>query len=149
MVRGNGCDDIMHVKRRGVWNMPIMPIMRRHGVSSTVTWEDAGNTKCCCVTGGDACVQSAVYRDARQLGCKRTTWTASTKKIKKIRSDITPDPGGHRPQRPCAQGRTYAKQDQPQASAPGQNQNQSIIVSSTAAFEQLPLQPHSTCTNPL
>ena len=43
------------------------------------------------------------------------------KKKKKGRSDITPDPGGHRPQRPCAQGRTYAKQDQPQASAPGQN----------------------------
>ena len=32
------------------------------------------------------------------------------KKKKKNRSDITPDLGGHRPQRPCAQGRTYAKQ---------------------------------------
>ena len=45
-------------------------------------------------------------------------------KEKKNRSDITPDPGGHRPQRPCAQGRTYAKQDQPRASAPGQNRTQ-------------------------
>ena len=26
---------------------------------------------------------------------------------KEIRSDITPDPGGHRPQRACAQGQTY------------------------------------------
>ena len=33
-----------------------------------------------------------------------TSW--KFKKIKKNRSDITPDPGGHRPQRPCAQGRT-------------------------------------------
>ena len=39
---------------------------------------------------------------------------------KKKRSDITPDPGGHRPQRPWAQGRTLAKQDQAQTSAPGQ-----------------------------
>ena len=30
-------------------------------------------------------------------------------KQKKNRLDITPDPGGHRPQRPCAQGRTRAK----------------------------------------
>ena len=37
---------------------------------------------------------------------------------KKKRSDSTPDPGGHRPQRPYAQGRTRAKQDQAQASAP-------------------------------
>ena len=43
-------------------------------------------------------------------------------KKKEIRSDITPDPGGHRPQRPCAH--TYAKQDQPQASSPGQNRTQ-------------------------
>ena len=43
---------------------------------------------------------------------------------KKIRSDITPDPGVHRPQRTCAQGRACVKQDQPQASAPGQNQTQ-------------------------
>ena len=46
------------------------------------------------------------------------------KKEKKNRSDITPDPGGHWPQRPCAQGRTCAKQDQAQASAPGQNRTQ-------------------------
>ena len=29
------------------------------------------------------------------------------KNQQKNRSDITPDPGGHRPQRPCAQGRTH------------------------------------------
>ena len=46
------------------------------------------------------------------------------KNSKKHRSDITPDPGGHRPQRPCAQGRTCAKQDQAQASAQGQNRTQ-------------------------
>ena len=37
-------------------------------------------------------------------GCKK-------KKKKKKKSDITPDPGGHRPQRPCAQGRTCAEQE--------------------------------------
>ena len=46
------------------------------------------------------------------------------KNSKKHRSDISPDPGGHRPQRPCAQGRTCAKQDQAHASAPGQNRTQ-------------------------
>ena len=40
---------------------------------------------------------------------------------KKYRPDITPYPGGHRPQHPCAQGRTRAKQDQAQSSASGQN----------------------------
>ena len=49
---------------------------------------------------------------------------------KKINSsDITPDPGGHHghsPQRPCAQGRTRAKHDPAQASAPGQNWTRSI-----------------------
>ena len=30
---------------------------------------------------------------------------------KKKQIDTTPDPGGHRPQHPCAQGRTRAKQD--------------------------------------
>ena len=44
---------------------------------------------------------------------------------KKKRSDVTPDPGGHRPQCPCAQGRTCAKQDQAQTGAPGQMQNRS------------------------
>ena len=41
------------------------------------------------------------------------------KKKKHNRSDITPDPGGLRPHRPYAQGRTRAQQDQVQASAPG------------------------------
>ena len=54
----------------------------------------------------------------------KNTHAPAAKINKKNRSDITPDPGGHRPQRPCAQGRTYAKQDQPQASAPGQNRTQ-------------------------
>ena len=30
---------------------------------------------------------------------------------KKNESDITPNPGGHRPQLPCAQGRTCAEQE--------------------------------------
>ena len=42
------------------------------------------------------------------------------------RSEITADPGGHRPQHPCAQGRTRAKQDQAQASAPGQNRTRFV-----------------------
>ena len=42
----------------------------------------------------------------------------------KDRSDIMPNQGGLRPQRPCAQGRTCAKQDQAQASAPGQNRSE-------------------------
>ena len=42
------------------------------------------------------------------------------------RSDITPDPGGHWPQRPCGQGRTCAKQDQPRASVQGQNRTQFV-----------------------
>ena len=46
--------------------------------------------------------------------------------IVKNRSGITPDPGGHRSQCPCAQGRTRAKQDQAQASSPGQNQTRSV-----------------------
>ena len=50
--------------------------------------------------------------------------TQSPEGKKKKNSDITPDQGGHRPQRPCAQGRTCAKRDQAQASAPGQNRTQ-------------------------
>ena len=46
---------------------------------------------------------------------------------KKNRSDITPDPGGHRPQRPCAQGRTRVKQDQAQASARRLNRRQRVV----------------------
>ena len=42
---------------------------------------------------------------------------------KKQRSGITTDPSGHRPQRPCAQGRTCAKQEQAPGAAPGQIQN--------------------------
>ena len=67
--------------------------------------------------------------------CESSHWQASCmglwcmcyleKKGQKRRSDITPDPGGHWPQRPCAQGQTRAKQDQAQASAPGQNRTRS------------------------
>ena len=53
-------------------------------------------------------------------GCKRMH------NQNKNRSHITPDPGGHRPQRPCAQGRTCAKQDQAQASAPGQSRTEFV-----------------------
>ena len=56
--------------------------------------------------------------------CVRLVCVSLRFKKKKNRPDITPDPGGHRPQRPCAQGRTCAKKDQPQASASGQNQTQ-------------------------
>ena len=63
----------------------------------------------------------AVPKQSTSLGLAKKE---AGKKIKINRSDITLDPGGHRSQRPCAQGRTYAKQDQPQASAPGQNRTQ-------------------------
>ena len=43
-----------------------------------------------------------------------------------IISNIMPDTGRHRQQHPCAQGRTRAKQDQAQASAPGQNRIRSV-----------------------
>ena len=49
-------------------------------------------------------------------------WKRKEKNI----SDIMPDPGGHRPQRPYAQGLARAKQDQAQASAPRQNQARSV-----------------------
>ena len=55
-----------------------------------------------------------------ELPCSKS----GLKKKEKNRSDNTPDPGGHRPQCPCAQGRTCAKQDQAQASALGQNRTQ-------------------------
>ena len=42
---------------------------------------------------------------------------------KRKRSGITPHPGGHRPQRPCAQRRTRAKQEKVQGAAPGQTKN--------------------------
>ena len=61
----------------------------------------------------------ATYTPGSQVGTGRGV-------KKKNRSDITPDPGGHRPQRLCAQGRTCAKQDQVQASAPGQNRTQFV-----------------------
>ena len=46
-----------------------------------------------------------------QLGSRRK---------KKIRSDVTPNPGELRPQRPYAQRQTCAKQEQAQASTPEQ-----------------------------
>ena len=45
---------------------------------------------------------------------------------KKNRLDTTPYPSGHRPQRPCAQKRTRAKQDRAHANAPGQNRTRSV-----------------------
>ena len=43
---------------------------------------------------------------------KASAEATALKPVKKqtTRSDITPDSGGHRPQHPCAQGRTCAKQ---------------------------------------
>ena len=46
-------------------------------------------------------------------------------------SDITPDPGGHRPQRPCAQGRTCAEQDYAQEAAPAQTKDQTVGKATT------------------
>ena len=63
-----------------------------------------------------------VLQQGRDVRCGRH----QVMEKKKNRSDITPDPGGHRPQRPCAPGRTRAKQDQAQESDPGQNQTRSV-----------------------
>ena len=70
-----------------------------------------------------ACMRTDYQADA----CDQTqVATMELCRGKKNRSDITPDPGGHRSQRPCAEGRTRAKQDQVQVSAPGQNQTRSV-----------------------
>ena len=53
------------------------------------------------------------------------------KKIYIYISDITPDPGGRRPQRPCAQGRTSAKQEQAQEAAPAQTKDQTVGKATT------------------
>ena len=42
------------------------------------------------------------------------------------------DPGGHRPQRPCARGWTCAKQEQAQGVAPGQIQNRTAGGTTTS-----------------
>ena len=67
------------------------------------------------------------FRAGGVHGAPPATWQCSSIGIEKKnnRSDITPDPDGHRPQRPYAQGRTRAKQDQVRASAPGQSQTRS------------------------
>ena len=44
----------------------------------------------------------------------------------KNKSDITPNPSGHGPQRPCAQGRTCTEQEYAQGAAPGQIKNQTV-----------------------
>ena len=46
-------------------------------------------------------------------------------------SDITPDPGGYRPQRPCAQGRTCAEQEEAQEAAPAQTKDQTVGKATT------------------
>ena len=71
------------------------------------------------------CAKMCQHRRGRGLaGAWMQTTHQAGKKKNNNRSDITPDPAGHRPQRPCAQGRTCAKQAQPQASALGQNRTQ-------------------------
>ena len=39
---------------------------------------------------------------------------------------MTPDPGGHRPQCPCAQGRTCAEQEEAQGAAPAQTKDEIV-----------------------
>ena len=79
-------------------------------------------------TTSHACIHGALHPCIMTSTNLNSPWpkaqTATSTKKKKTGSDITPDPGGHWPQRPCAQGRTHVKQDQPQASAPGQNRTQ-------------------------
>ena len=52
------------------------------------------------------------------------------KKIK-TKSDIMPNPSGHRPQRPCAQGRTCAEQELAQGAAPGQTKDWTVRRATT------------------
>ena len=110
------------------------PVIQIGGLASeTCTQGRCGHGMMSVVRHDDACVSlfmlemGAVTNACLGMAC----WTIDLcsahvfeKKENKNRSDITPDPGGNRPQRPCAQGRTFAKQDQPQASAPGQNRTQ-------------------------
>ena len=63
-------------------------------------------------------------------------------------------PGGHRLQRPCAQGRTRAKQDPAQASAPGRNRTRSAGGATThdvaplaAATTDTTFMPHGLLTH--
>ena len=53
----------------------------------------------CFVVWPYACIQSSWSRAC--MGTRQQPSLPFKKRIKKIRSDITPDPGGHRPQRPC------------------------------------------------
>ena len=46
--------------------------------------------------------------------------------------DVTSDPGGHRPQRPCAQGRTCAKHEQAHGAVPGQIPNRTAGGATTS-----------------
>ena len=63
------------------------------------------------------------------MGSLLACWKTKTKRTKK---QITPDPDAHRPQRPCAQGQTRAKQEQAQGVAPGQKQNRTAGGATTS-----------------
>ena len=78
----------------------------------------------CCSCGACECVRAWGPCIVTVSAAGAAAVVHQPKKKHTHRSDITPDPGGHWPQRPCAQGRTGAKQDQAQASAPGQNRTQ-------------------------
>ena len=99
-----------------VWDVPHPDVPLRRGgpdirTSGSIRKWIATRSKC-----------AANYLMTSRAGLY-TCVSMSTRENRETRSDITPDSGGHRPQRPCAQGRTFAKQEQAQGAAPGQIQN--------------------------
>ena len=62
-------------------------------------------------------VAARMFQIMLPSGLCRLQWRRACNTKKKTRSDITTHPGGPRPQRPYAQGRTHAKQVQVHANA--------------------------------
>ena len=86
-----------------------------HVLPSRIAWH----------TCSGSLLRACMHEHVQRCGVVRLLFY-SRQKMKLNRSDIMPDPGGHRPRRPCAQRRTRAKHDQAQASAPGQNRTRSV-----------------------
>ena len=120
--------------RRGRIGMPLAPGALWDCLSQTwcVTWRRRSKPS------NTQVPTSNLTEDNRKKHCNLTKPNSNTSQTwcvgllveegKTNRSGITPDPAGHRPQRPYsyAQGRTRAKQDKAQASAQAQNQTRSV-----------------------
>ena len=65
-----------------------------------------GTLSCALSSGTVDAVASATVWHPSSTVCCGPSWSRYVS-VKKSRSNITPDPGGHRPQRPCSQERTH------------------------------------------